>query len=94
MGRPAIQSFKPTPDIAVYECHRDGERQFQHWKLWDNRADYNIVMGAKTKEDAFVEAIEYWASRYVRLEREHRELQSKVDSFVNAVATETEEEDQ
>jgi hypothetical protein len=86
MGRPAIQSFSPTKDIDVYECHPDGERQFQHWRLWDKRAEYNIVMDAKTKEEALVKAIEYWAEKYKELKTEHDELQTKVYAFINAVA--------
>lgn len=86
MGRPAIQSFSPTPNIDVYECHPDGERPFQHWRLWDKRAEFNIVMSAKTKEEALVQAIEYWAEKYKKLKTEHNELQTKVYTFIHAVA--------
>jgi hypothetical protein len=85
MSRPPIQSFSPTPDIDVYECHRDGERPYQHWRLWDKRADYNIVMSARTKEEALVRAIDYWAKKYLESEKELTALQNKVDSFVSAV---------
>ena len=85
MSRPAIQSFQLTNDIDVYECHPDSERRYQHWRLWDKRAGYNIVMSAKTKEEALVKAIDYWAECFVKLRREHDELQAKVDSFVNTV---------
>jgi hypothetical protein len=47
-------------------------------------------MGAKTKEEALVEAIDYWAERFLKLQREHTELQTKVDSFVQAVQPEDE----
>lgn len=88
MSRPPIQSFSPTQDIDVYECHPDSERPFKHWRLWDTRAGYNIVMGAKTKEEALVAAIDYWAKKYLELIREHDGLQAKVDSFVQAVRPE------
>lgn len=91
MGRPAIQSFELSPDVTVYECHPDSERQFRHWRLWDKRAAYNIVMSAKTKEEALVEAIEYWAKRYVELNRKYNELQYKVDSFVELVSPKEDE---
>jgi hypothetical protein len=89
MGRPCIQSFS-FPNIDVYECHPDSERQFKHWRLWDDRAEYNIVMDAKTKEEALVEAIEYWAERFLKLKLENDELQTKVDSFIQAVRPEEE----
>jgi hypothetical protein len=91
MGRPAIQSFSPTPNLDVYECHPDGERPFKHWQLWDDRAEYNIVMDAKTKEEALVEAIDYWAERFLKLQQENNELQAKVNSFVAAVCPEEED---
>lgn len=91
MGRPAIQTFS-FPHIDVYECHPDSERQFQHWRLWDDRAEFNIVMSAKTKDEAFVEAIDYWAEKYKKLKLENTVLQNKVDSFIQAVRP-AEEED-
>lgn len=91
MSRAPIQSFTLTPNIDVYECHPDSERRFQHWRLWDDRAGYNVVMNAKTKEGALVEAIDYWAKRFKDLEKEHDELQTKVDDFIQAVRPEEKE---
>lgn len=91
MSRPPIQSFE-FPNIDVYECHPDSERQFNHWRLWDRRAEFNIVMSAKTKDEAFVEAIDYWAEKYKKLKNEHDELQAKVYTFINAVSPPSEEE--
>ena len=85
MGRPAIQSFSPTPNIDVYECHPDSERPYQHWRLWDKRRKFNIVMSARTKEAALIEGLEYWATRCEKFEAELTELRAKVDSFVDAV---------
>lgn len=85
MSRPPIQCFE-FPNIDVYECHPDSERQFRHWRLWDDRAGYNIVMSAKTKEEALVEAIQYWATRCKEFETKLSGLQAKVDTFVNSVA--------
>lgn len=93
MSRKPIQFFTLTEDLNICECHPDGERQFTHWRIWDERDGSNIVMSAKTKEEAFVEAIDYWAERFKKLEREHTELQTKVDSFVQSVRPEEEEND-
>lgn len=91
MGRPAIRSFSPTPNIDVCECHPDSERRFIHWQLWDARVGYNIVMDATTKEDALVWAIEYWAAKFLKLKRENAELQTKVNNFVESVTPEEED---
>jgi len=96
MSRPAIQSFKLTPKIAVYECHPDSERQFQHWRLWDNRAPgggHNIVMSAKTKEEALVQAIDYWAKYCSQWEKKFTDLNNKVEAFFNAVHPDEEDEE-
>jgi hypothetical protein len=93
MSRPAIQICELTDDIDVYECHPDGERQFQHWRLWDGRARYNIVMDAKTKEEALVRAIDYWAKKYYEREKELTALQKKVVAFVESVCPKEEEVD-
>jgi hypothetical protein len=92
MSRPAIQICKLTDDIDVYECHPDSERRFQHWRLWDSRAGYNIVMGAKTKEEALVQAVDFWAKKYYEREKELTALHEKVDAFVEAVRPKEEEE--
>ena len=91
MGRAAIQICKLTPNIDVYECHPDSERRFIHWQLWDERVGYNIIMDAKTKEDALVGAIDYWAEKFLKLERENAELQTKVNNFVKSVTPEEED---
>jgi hypothetical protein len=86
MSRPAIQSFQLNKYVQVYECHPDSERRFNHWRIWDSRACYNIVMSAKTKEDALIEAIEYWAERFDKINRSYNELKVKIDHFVGEVA--------
>ena len=90
MGRPAIQSFQLTPEMCVHECHPDSERRFQHWRLWDERIKFNIVMDGKTKEEALVQAIDYWAGRYAEIQKEFTDLRSKVERFVEDVTPEEE----
>ena len=48
-------------------------------------------MDAKTKEDALVGAIDYWAEKFLKLERENAELQTKVNNFVKSVTPEEED---
>ena len=50
--------------------------------VYDTRAGMNIGMRAKTRDAAFVEAIEYWAKRALRVERDYADLKARVDSFV------------
>jgi len=85
MGRPSIQSFQLTDNINVYECHPDSERQYRHWRVWDERERFNVVMSAKTKEEALVQAIDHFAERFFKERKELVELQKKVDAFVDAV---------
>jgi hypothetical protein len=50
-------------------------------------------MDAKTKEEALVQAIDYWAKRYLETEKELTALQNKVDAFVSAVRPLDDEDD-
>jgi len=42
----------------------------------------NIGIREKTRDEAFVEAIEYWAERAIKYEKLYLSIRSKVDSFV------------
>ena len=86
MGRACIQSFKLSEHVTVYEFHPDSERPYQHWRVYDTRAGYNIVMSAKTKEEALFLAMEYWAEREIALRKEFNELETKAWSFVHSIA--------
>ena len=43
----------------------------------------NLSMYAKTKEDAFIEALEYYQKRLAVVEREYAALSKKVETFVD-----------
>ena len=86
MSRPAISSEELNEHLTLSECHPDSECRVNNWWLYDDRAfgtGCNIAMRAKTKEEAFVEAIEFWAERCLEIEQKHKDLKSKVDNFVN-----------
>ncbi len=69
-------STKDFGTFHISEC-KDG-----FW-LWDETREMNLSMRAKTSDDAFVEAIEYYQGRLKRIEAEYRSLKDKVDIFVN-----------
>jgi hypothetical protein len=85
MSRPAIHSIKLNQHLTLSERHPDSECRTNNWWLYDDRAyggGMNIGMRAKTRDEAFVEAIEFWAERATKAERAHSQLKSQVDNFV------------
>jgi hypothetical protein len=50
-------------------------------------------MRAKTKDDAFVEAITYYQRRLQEVETAHRSLQERVDAFVAQFHDDDDDED-
>jgi hypothetical protein len=51
----------------------------------------NIGMRAKTRDEAFVEAIEFWVERALAAERSYASIKAQVDEFVGKF-TDPEEE--
>lgn len=74
-----------SPTLALTEC-TDG-----FW-LYDKTRGMNLAMRAKTAQDAFVEALEYYQVRLRQVESEYKALNTKVQSFV-AEFVEDEEND-
>jgi hypothetical protein len=85
MSRPSIQNIKLNEHLHLSECHPDSESRTNNWWLYDKRAygtGMNIAMRVKTREEAFVEAIEFWAKKALKAESSYNDLKSKVDLFV------------
>lgn len=82
MSRPAISTLKLNDHLSISECHPDSECRVNNWWLYDERSGMNIGMREETRDDAFIEAIEYWAKMAQRFEKSYTELKSQVDSFV------------
>lgn len=85
MSRPPIQTIELNKYMTLCECHPDSGCRQVNWWLYDERAGMNIVMRALTREDALVEASEYWAERCQSMEGGYRKLQKLVDQFVETV---------
>jgi hypothetical protein len=66
-------------------CHRDSERPEGFW-LYDADAGHNLAMGAPTEIEALVQAVQYWKQRAKQAEKEHTELRTYVDQFVQLVS--------
>ena len=92
MSRPPIQTIKLSEHLKLHECHPDSECSTNNWWLWDSRAGHNLAMRAKTREEALVKAVNYWAKRYVEIARAYGTLKDSVDSFVSKVHKCDEEE--
>jgi hypothetical protein len=84
MSRPAIHNEKLNQHLTLSECHPDSECRTINWWLYDDRAygGMNIGMRAKTRDEALVEAIEFWAGRAIKAEQAHAQLKSQVNNFV------------
>ena len=82
MSRPAISNIRLNQHLTLSECHPDSECRTNNWWLYDTRAGLNIGMRAKTRDEAFVEAIEYWAKRAQRTKLLYDQLKAQVDTFV------------
>jgi hypothetical protein len=51
--------------------------------LYDNLAGMNIVMRAKTEQDACIEALLFYQKRYLELNSTYKELDNKVQNFLS-----------
>lgn len=69
--------------LTLSEC-RDG-----FW-LYDETRGMNLAMRAKTKDAAFLEALDYYQNRLLRVEKEYNDLSKKVEAFVGQFATDDE----
>ena len=85
MSRPPISHTKLSEHLSLSERHPDSECCAVNWWLHDRRVGWNIAMRAKTRDEAFVEAIEFWARRAEKYEKAYTTLKGQVDAFVNVV---------
>ena len=98
MSRPAIHSTKLNQHLTLSECHPDSECRTNSWWLYDDRAcgsGLNVSMRAKTRDAAFIEAIEFWAKQAIAANQAYSKLKMQVDEFVNQFkGCEDEDEDE
>ncbi len=86
MAQKAISFTKLSDTLQISE-HHDG-----FW-LYDFTRGMNLAMRAKTRDDAFTEALTYYQKRLQEMERCYSDLKSQVDTFVNQFISEPEDED-
>jgi len=72
----AIKTEDLTVSISLSECN-DG-----FW-LYDSTRGMNLSMRAKTRDAAFIEALEYYQKRLTKVESDYQEMKDKVDKFVS-----------
>jgi hypothetical protein len=75
MGRPAKSITSLSDTLEMAECH-DG-----FW-LYDYTRGMNLSMRAKTRDDAFVEALTYYQERLKQIEDLYSKLLFQVNDFV------------
>lgn len=80
MSRPPITHTVLNDTLAISECH-DG------WWLYDKTMSVNIAIRAKTRDDAFVEALTYYQKRLTSVENSLSSLRGMVETFVEQFVT-------
>lgn len=75
MGK-LITNMKLSETLDLSEC-TDG------FFLYDKTRGMNLAMRAKTKDEAFTKALQYYQVRLKTVEYEYASLKAKVDSFVD-----------
>ena len=75
MGK-VIELVAKTETIHLHRC-TDG-----FW-LYDDTRGMNLAMKAKSEQDAFIDALEYYQERLALMEGQYNDLQAKVNAFVN-----------
>lgn len=73
-----------TETISIAECN-DG-----FW-LYDSTRGMNLSMRARTRNVAFIEALEYYQERLTKVESNYQEMKGKVDKFVSSLFGEDED---
>jgi hypothetical protein len=79
MATKAIRSIKLTDTLTISEC-KDG-----YW-LYDKTRGMNLVMRAKTEQDAYVDAITYYQKRCAEIEHKKKKLYDSVNSFIESLS--------
>ena len=65
---------------STLELNKDNNGEY--W-LYDYTRKMNLSMRAKTQEDAFIDAIEYYQNRLAEVETNYYSLSKKVETFVD-----------
>lgn len=52
------------------------------WWLWDETRGMNLSMEAKSKEEALFDALAYYQTRLLKVEKDYKSLSIKVDNFL------------
>jgi len=71
-----------TDDTIIVTEQKDG-----FW-LYDTTRGMNLSMRAKSKDDAFIQALKYYQKRLLNVETRLHSLQDKIDLFVLCVSRE------
>lgn len=79
MAKPAISFTKLSDTLQISE-HHDG-----FW-LYDYTRGMNLGMRAKTRDDAFTEALTYYQKKLIEVENLYASLRCQVDTFVGQFA--------
>lgn len=66
-----------TATLSLSEQNKSG-----FW-LWDETRGMNLSMRAASASAAFVEALEYYQKRLAEVEKQHAELNAKVQAFIS-----------
>lgn len=74
--------MKLTNILETYSLQLNVDNQGKFW-LYDKTRGMNLSIRSQTKEEAFIEAIEYYQKRLLEVENEYSALSKKVSTFVD-----------
>ncbi len=72
-----LTSILVTPSLQL-----NVDNQGKFW-LYDETRGMNLSIRSKSKEEAFIETIEYYQKRLLEVENEYNTLSKKVETFVD-----------
>ena len=80
MSKPADSKIVLSETLHLCEYKSGGNKGF--W-LWDSTRGMNLAMRAKNETEAFTKALSYYQKRLQEVEHNHKELATKVNSFLS-----------
>lgn len=80
-----IENTKLSETLTLQHFEKHG-----FW-IYDETRGMNLAMRAKTRDAAFIEVIDYYQRRLLKVESDLRDLNQKVESFLKQFEREEEE---
>ena len=84
MGKPPDETTKLSDTLSLSEYKDPKNGSFGFW-LWDKTVGMNLAMGAKTREEAILEALAFHQRVRQNAIKQRNELQTAIDGFLGSL---------